>query len=105
MPKTVRYVIPHPGILSVQGEGLYDIHHSGTLPVMENLIFMRDVVNKVKKIKCPFKVAWQKQQLPCKMFAVATNKLLESRITAMDIHNLMCYYWYSELLFIGQTIF
>ena len=54
---------------------------------MGNLIFMSDVVNKVKKIKCPFKVAWQKQQLPHKMFEVVTNKSLESRIAAMDIHN------------------
>ena len=43
---------------------------------------MSDVVNKVKKIKCPFKVAWQKQQLPGKIFEVATNKSLESRIAA-----------------------
>ena len=80
------YVIPHLGIQAVQGEGLYDIHHPGTLLVMGNLIFMSNVVNKVKKIKCPFKVAWQKQQLPHKMFEVVTNKSLESRIAAMDIH-------------------
>ena len=88
------YVIPHPRIQAVQGEGLYDIHHLGTLLVMGNLIFMSDVVNKVKRIKCPFKVAWQKQQLPRKMFAVVTNKSLESRITAMDIHNLLFFLWF-----------
>ena len=71
----------------MQGEGLYDIHRPGTLSVMGNLIFMSDVVNKVKKIKCPFKVAWQKQQLPCKMFEVVTNKSLESRIAATEIQN------------------
>ena len=81
------YVVPHLGIQSVQGEGLYDIHHPGTLLVIGNLIFMSDVVNKVKKIKCLFKVAWQKQQLPGKMFEVAINKSLESRIAPMDIHN------------------
>ena len=48
---------------------------------------MSDVVNKVKKIKCPFKVVWQKQQLPHKMFEVMTNKSLESRIAAMEIQN------------------
>ena len=81
------YIVPHPGIQAVQGEGLYDIHHPGTLSVMGNLIFMSDVVNKVKKVKYPFKVAWQKQQLPHKMFEVVTNKSLESRIAAMEIHN------------------
>ena len=70
------YVVPHLGIQAVQGEGLYDIHHLGSLSVMGNLIFMSNVVNKVKKIKCPFRVAWQKQQLPLKMFAVVTNKSL-----------------------------
>ena len=53
---------------------------------MGNLVFMSDVVNKVEKIKCPFKVAWQKQQLPCKMSAVATTKSLESCIADLDIH-------------------
>ena len=80
-------LIPHLGIQVVQGEGLYDIHHPGSLSVMGNLIFMSDVVHKVKKIKFPFKVAWQKQQLLHKMFAVATNKSLESRIAAMEIQN------------------
>ena len=56
------YVVPHLGIQAAQGEGLYDIHHSGSLSIMGNLLFMSDVVNKVKTIKCPFKVAWQKQQ-------------------------------------------
>ena len=58
------YIVPQQGIQVVQGEGLCDIHHPGSLSVMGNLIFMSGVVNKVKKIKCPFKVAWQKQQLP-----------------------------------------
>ena len=81
------FVVPHLGIQAVQGEDLYNIHHPGSLSVMGNLIFMHDVVNKVKKIKCPFKVAWQKRQLPHKMFEVATNKSLESRIAAMEIQN------------------
>ena len=51
------YVVPHPEIQVVQGEDLYDIHCPGSLLVMGNLIFMSDAVNKVKKIKCPFKVA------------------------------------------------
>ena len=80
------YVVPHPRIQAIRGEGLYNIHHLGSLSVMGNLVFMSSVVNKVKKIKYPFKVAWQKQQLPHKMFAVATNKLLESRIAALNIH-------------------
>ena len=81
------YVVPHLGIQVVQDEGLYDIHHPGSLLVMSNLIFMSDVVNKVKKIKCPFKVAWQKQQLPHNMFEVVTNKLLESKTAALEIRN------------------
>ena len=80
------YVVPHPRIQAVQGEGLYDIHCPGSISAMGNLVFMSDVVNKVKKIKCPFKVAWQKQQLLHKMFVVATNKSLASRIAALDIH-------------------
>ena len=80
------YVVSSPGIQAMQGEGLYDIHCLGSLSIMGNLLFMSDVVNKVKKIECPFKVASQKQQLPYKMFAVVTNKLLESQIAAMDIH-------------------
>ena len=67
------YVVPHPGIQAVQGEGLYDIHCPGSLSIMEHLVFMSDIVNKAKKIKYPFKVAWQKQQLPQKMFVVVTN--------------------------------
>ena len=71
----------------MQGEGHYDIHHPGTLSVMGNLIFMIDVVNKVKKIKCPFKVVWQKQQLIHKMSEVVTNKSLKLRIAAIEIQN------------------
>ena len=54
------YVVPHPGIQAAQGEGLYDIHHPGSLSIMGNHLFMSDVVNKVKTIKCLIKVAWQK---------------------------------------------
>ena len=80
------YVVPHPGIQAVQGEGLYDIHCPGSLSVIGKLVFMSDVVNKVKEIKCPFKVVWLKQHLPQKMFAVATNKSLKSCVAALDIH-------------------
>ena len=79
------YVVPHPGIQAAQDEGLYDIHCLGSLSIVGNLLFMSDVVNKVKTIKCPFKVAWLNQQLPHKMFTIVTNKLLESRIVVLNI--------------------
>ena len=83
-------IMPHPGIQVVQGKGLYDIHHLGSLSVMGNLVFMSNVVNKIKKIKYPFKAAWQKQQLPHKMFAVTTNKSLESRICSSRHPQITC---------------